>query len=96
MATSAKPSDWDSSVPEVPATRGDGGDASPRPARDIGPHSSDYPLSGPLGATEPGALPTKQDDGKTFSTFPRFEGDTPASRKAFTAKARKVTRPSGS
>jgi hypothetical protein len=50
MATSAKPNDWDRRVPEVPATRGDGGDASPRPQTDTSPGSDAYKLSGPLAA----------------------------------------------
>jgi hypothetical protein len=48
MAKSATPSDWDRAVPEVPATRGDGGDASPRPKVDTSPGSDAYKLSGPL------------------------------------------------
>ena len=50
MATSATPSDWDRAVPEVPATRGDGGDASPRPQTDTSPGSDAYKLTGPLAA----------------------------------------------
>jgi hypothetical protein len=62
MATSAKPSDWDRGVPEVPATRGDGGDASPRPQTDTSPGSDAYKLGGPLGARIPSERP-KQGEG---------------------------------
>jgi len=71
MATSAKPSDWDRAVPEVPATRGDGGDASPRPLTDMSPGSDAYKLSGPLGATVP---PERA---------PQGEGTGPAPPKTF-------------
>ena len=69
-----------------------------KPLTDTSPGSDAYKLSGVLGATEPGGLPERPDygPGTGFSTFPRFEGDTPASRKAFTAKARKVKRSSSS
>jgi hypothetical protein len=67
MAKSATPNDWDRGVPEVPATRGDGGDASPRPITNTAPGSPDYALSGPLGAK---VAPMRKPQGETAGAVP--------------------------
>jgi hypothetical protein len=71
MATSATPSDWDRGVPEVPATRGDGGDASPRPKTDTSPGSGAYALSGPLAARVPGERPAQGEGSGAIPPAPK-------------------------
>jgi hypothetical protein len=62
------PSDGSFAVPgEVPSIRGDGGDPSARPMTNTAPGSSDYALSGPLGAKVP---PMRKPQGEQTGAVP--------------------------